>query len=275
MAYHPRPLFIDGARGRLFGVFFPSTVRPRGSYLYLPPFAEEMNRCRALAAEQARRFAQIGVQSLLLDPFGTGESEGGLEEASWEQWADDARQAARWLQAETGGQPGLWGMRLGALLASQLLAETPQAFSRLLLWQPVTSGKQFMTQYLRLRVAWLMERGQKGETTESIRADLASGSVVEVAGYPLSGTLVAGIDQARFPQAPAALGGCRIDWFEHAATRDKPLSIAASKAVAELEACHATVATRIFTGPPVWQLHERDEMPSLIDDTLALLGDSE
>ena len=48
-----------------------------------------MNRCRAMVALQARAFAALGAGTLVLDPFGTGESSGEFVAASWATWGDD------------------------------------------------------------------------------------------------------------------------------------------------------------------------------------------
>ncbi|MBR0568578.1 hydrolase 2, exosortase A system-associated [Azoarcus sp. L1K30] len=274
MKTETRPVFIDGSQGRLFGLYFPATVPARGAFLYLPPFAEEMNRCRALASAQARSFARIGYSCLLLDPFGTGESHGELEAASWDLWATDAGIAADWLARESGLCVSLWGMRLGGLLAGSMFESAPSRYGRLLLWQPVVNGKQFLTQYLRLRVAWLMERGLPAETTDLIRGRMAEGQVVEVAGYPLAGQLAAGIDAARLFSGESAMQAKRIDWFENVTNDSGALSIAARQVVSALEARGAVVGSHPFSGPPLWQLHERDALPTLISATTALFGES-
>ena len=269
-----RPVFIEGSCGRLFGLYFPAGPAPRGAVLYLPPFAEEMNRCRALAAEQARAFASSGISCLLLDPYGTGDSAGDLENATWAIWREDALLAANWLAQSSGCQVSLWGLRLGGLLAGQLFQTAPDHFDRLLLWQPVTNGKQFLTQYLRLRVAWLMERGLPAETTDGIRAAMAAGTPVEVAGYLLSGPLATSIDDARFPEGDTPLQGKHIDWLENATGTGAPLSIAARRSVDSLTARGAQIHAATFAGPPLWQLHKRDELPELIEISSALFGEA-
>lgn len=269
-----RPVFIDGTCGRLFGLHFPAGPAPRGALLYLPPFAEEMNRCRALAAEQARALAAAGISCLLLDPYGTGDSDGDLENATWAIWRDDALLATGWLAQAAGCRVSLWGLRLGGLLAGELFEAAPGQFERLLLWQPVSNGRQYLTQYLRLRVAWLMERGLPAETTDGIRATMADGTPVEVAGYLLAGDLAAGIDDARFPHGDSSLHGKRIDWLENAAEAGAPLSVAARRAVEQLQKLDAEVHATTFAGPPLWQLHKRDELPGLIEATCALFGES-
>ena len=272
MKVETRPVFVEGSRGRLFGLHFPAAGDARGAFLYLPPFAEEMNRCRALAAAQARAFALLGYSCLLLDPYGSGESDGELEAATWDIWLQDAVLAATWLGNASGQNVSLWGMRLGGLLAGSLFEAEPERYDRLLLWQPVVSGKQFMTQYLRLRVAWLMERGLPPETTDRIRASMVEGHVVEVAGYPLSGALCSGIDAARLFEADSSLQGKQIDWFENIATEGSTLSALARQTIPAIEARGGIVGSHPFTGPPLWQLHERDALPTLLNATSALFG---
>ena len=94
----PQPLFIDSAAGRIFALYFAPQNTPRGAVLYLPPLAEEMNRCRALAAAQARLLANAGYACLLFDYFGTGDSSGELSDANWDIWHGDVLAAAHWLE---------------------------------------------------------------------------------------------------------------------------------------------------------------------------------
>ncbi|HEY9550049.1 MAG TPA: hypothetical protein VIR45_11165, partial [Kiloniellaceae bacterium] len=88
-------LCLDGPAGPLFAVHHAAAPASRQGLglVYLPPFAEEMNRSRRMAALQARRLAALGVDDLLLDPFGTGDSAGDFGDARWEIWREDARTA--------------------------------------------------------------------------------------------------------------------------------------------------------------------------------------
>lgn len=266
MAVRPELFFLEGRQGRVFASYFPAAQSLRGGLLYLPPFAEEMNRCRATVAEQARRFSALGFASLLLDPYGTGDSEGDFSETSWTGWIDDARLAAAWMEERLGQPIALWGARSGALLAADLAHQDAGRFRRLLLWQPVIDGKLFLTQTLRLRVANLMDRGLPPETTESMRSEMQAGGKVEVAGYCVPGALASGIDACRL----ADLSGlCDLDivWLEHASAADKPLAPPSQKAVARLVEQGCRVKAQVFTGEPVWQLHERASVPELLELT--------
>src|SRR5438477_12928924 len=113
------PLYLEGGRRRLFGIYHaPQKGYPRPhSFIYVPPFAEEMNLARRMAALQARALAAAGTGVLLLDLFGTGDSDGDFCDASWELWMEDILVAADWLEGQGPTQIGLWGLRMGGLLA--------------------------------------------------------------------------------------------------------------------------------------------------------------
>jgi len=148
-----QPQFFDGAAGRLFGVQFePATGTPRASVLIIPPFAEEMNKSRRMLALQARALACAGLRVLMIDLYGTGDSEGDFADARWEIWIDDLKRCASRLARADPTPLSLLGVRIGALLAADLLAEL-EGVERLALWQPVSSGAQFLTQFLRMKLA--------------------------------------------------------------------------------------------------------------------------
>ena len=75
-------LFLPAEPGFRFGLYFPPcSTQPRGGVLYCPPFAEEMNKSRRMAALQARAFAKAGYGVLLLDLYGCGDSSGDFSDA--------------------------------------------------------------------------------------------------------------------------------------------------------------------------------------------------
>lgn len=265
------PQFIPSATGQVFTLYFPAQGPARGALLYLPPLTEEMNRCRALVSAQARALAAAGQAVLLLDYFGTGDSAGELKDASWDIWHADIDDAAAWLAQQTGLPVSLWGCRLGALLAAEAASRAPERFRHLLLWQPVVDGKLFLTQFLRLRVAALMDKGLPPETTDQMRARLAAGESIAISGYELPAALANAIDRARLTDLD--LRHAHIDWLENVAEPGKPLPPGSQKAIGALQAQGVHVAVHPFTAPPIWQLHERDEAPDLIAQTSALFAE--
>lgn len=262
--------FLRGPQGPLFSVYHPAAGRRRSDPLglvYAPPFAEEMNRSRRMAALQARRLAGLGIDVLLLDPFGTGDSAGDFGEARWETWREDVKAAATWLEERTAGRVGLWGLRLGALLAADVAAEDPARFARLVLWQPVLSGDRFLMQFLRLRLASAMTQGGAKESTKDLRARLAAGEALEIAGYELSSALADAIARRNLAELMAGLDLSRLDWLEVASGGEAALSPGTRELAAALERQGRRLAATAVPGEPFWAIQEITLAPELLRAT--------
>lgn len=264
----PRFMGQDGAR--FFTLQFVSSTRPKAHIVFLPPFGEEMNRCRSLVAAQARSFASAGYCCTLIDFFGTGDSEGQLRDASLSVWESNVSTVIQAVQREHPAPIIFWGLRLGGLLAlhfSMLPGCQPRD---IILWQPVNSAPLYVTQVLRQRVASLMVRDLPPETTKEIRQRLADGEDVEVSGYTLSGALVGQIE-AIDVSAMSSLCAGTIYWLEHVAEAGKEIGLASRKVVDQLSQQGNRIDVRTFSDPPIWQIHERDFAPQLLASTSGLL----
>lgn len=261
------PAFV-GDTYPAFAVHYRPAGIPRAHIIYLPPFAEEMNRCRAIVAEQARWFAQSGFSCATVDFYGTGESFGELRDATIPIWHHNISDLITSLTDQSDVPVYLWGCRLGALIAMDYLQSRTKTCQKLLLWQPVVSGKLFVTQMLRQRIAALMERGAPPETTTDIRTRLAGGETIEVAGYSLGGELISQLDQLDM----AGMGDRVADaiiWLEHSMDGSGTPNPKTASTIALLEQAGTNVTYHSFTGPPIWQLHERDTCVSLLASTQA------
>lgn len=266
----PEPGFIDGPRGRLFAIRRRPAAGDRVlDIVVVPPFAEEMNRSRRMVALLGARLAARGVGSLAVDPFGTGDSAGDFAEARWATWIDDILAAVASL--EPGRRVALLGIRLGAVLAAEAARRTG-AVDRLVLWQPVTSGEAFMTQVLRLRLAGDMAQADAARvTTKDLRARLASGEALEVAGYVLAPALVAAIDGLRLAALPP-LAGTPVEWLEVAADPSQGIAPAARPVIDAWTKAGAVVNAAVVAGEPFWSLQETTLAPALLDATIARLA---
>jgi len=258
-----RPRFLGAPGKRVFTQQFLPPGAVRGHIVYLPPFAEEMNRCRAIVATQARAFAARGFACTLLDFYGTGDSDGVLEDASLQRWHDDIHTTIETLRSESGAPLLLWGLRLGALIALDFAARGRQAVSGIILWQPVTSAALFVNQMLRQRIAMLSMRGLPAEKTADIRERLAQGEDVEIAGYRVSGKLLAELEAIDLTRMRGLCSG-RIHWIEHVLERGREPGPATRKAIAELEALDNTIDQHTFTGAQIWQVANREPADELL-----------
>ena len=267
------PLFLTGAAGQLFALYFPPQGGERGGWgvAYVPAFAEEMNQSRRMATLQARKLAAAGVGVLLLDLYGTGDSAGEFSEARWDIWLADVGVALDFLEAR-GLRPALWGLRLGGLLAVQAAAKQPDRVRRIVLWQPVSNGQTFLTQFLRLRVAAAMSEAEPKETTSGLRAKLIEEGSLEVAGYELSSELALAIEAGKLAaQAPAP--GCPVVWLEVASRAEAPVPPGAQRVVDGWREAGAEVRTSTVVGERFWSIQEPAMVPALWDATVSSWSD--
>lgn len=269
-----RPFFLDSPRGPLFCLYrAPVGVPPCGAVLYLHPFAEEMHKSRRMVAQQARYLAAAGWAVLQIDLTGCGDSAGDFGDATWEAWLGDAALGLAWLKTESGHVPRLWGLRTGALLALDLAAAQARLavdVGRVVLWQSVVDGELFLNQFLRLRLAReMLAGGQAQSGLKALRAALASGASLEIAGFMLSAPLAQALADHKLARIvpPGA-----VSWLELKAPGTEPVFAPASQAVmACWQQAQAVVSGTALCGDPFWSTQEISECPELLALTLAAL----
>lgn len=261
----PLPVLLDGTRGRLTGILYAAAtdVPFAGGVLVAPAFAEEMNRCRSMVAMAATRLAARGHDTLVLDPFGTGDAEGDFGDADWTTWRNDLRRGLEWMRARGATCTAILGVRLGAVMAAELAAADP-AIRRLALWQPVLDGKAYYTQFLRIRIAAELQSAGGIKSTDELRQRIAAGERIEVSGYRLGAGLTSEIDAVRWP---AALPDVKIGWFETLAAEDSTVPRPSTKAIDAARAAGRSVDLVTPVGPPFWQVHERAVADRLLEAT--------
>lgn len=265
-----RPAFIDGQRGKLF-VLMRRPAEPKTGVLIAPPFAEEMNKARHLFTDVANRLAAQGVAVVLVDLFGTGDSEGEFGDADWSVWKSDLAAAAAW--SDTQGAPitGMLAMRLGCALACEMVRDNGMVLQRCVFWQPVLAGGRALDQFLRLRVAAAMMQGDTKETVASLRAALREGRSVEVAGYDVGGGLAAQLDCVNLTEALSPRMGS-IRWIELVRSADAAPPGASLKAIEQARGAGVDIDLHALQGEPFWSSVELTRNPQLVDCTVASLG---
>lgn len=272
---HPpaRPFFLQAAPGKRFCLYHPPQGAVRGMVLHVPAHAEEMNKSRRMVARQSRLLAQRGFGVLLLDLYGCGDSEGDAGDARWEIWRADVACALDWLRTQADVAPTLWGLRLGALLALDVARQRP-GLASLLLWQPVTDGAAYLTQFLRLRLAADMLAAGRGKSeaggVDALRRRLAGGAALEIAGYTLAPALAAAIDAMAL--AGMAAPKCPVHWLDLAPQAGRAMPQARAATAARCVEGGWRLSTQTVQGPAFWSSQEIAEAPMLLDASLALLA---
>lgn len=261
--------FLDGPAGKRFCLVTRPDGDPVGGLLYLHPFAEELNKSRRMAALAAREFAERGWCVLQLDCHGCGDSAGDFGDATWNGWIADVGLGWDWLCRHVDAPVALWSLRGGSLLAADWLARV-DARPPLLMWQPVTNGKQHLTQFLRLKAAseMLAESDAKAVMAK-IRDELKAGCEVEVAGYRLSPALASGLDAAAL-RLPASFPS-PVALLELASGERADVSPALRTSVSRWAADGTPVTAEAVPGPPFWQTQEIEIAPGLIERSAAIL----
>ena len=248
---------------------------PRGDVravvICVAPFAEEMNTSRRMLAVAARALAHAGFAVVLVDLLGCGDSSGDFGDATWSLWLRDIGAAREWAARRFAGPQWLWGVRAGALLATQ--SATDQGECNLMLWQPVLSGKQHLNQFLRLKIAGAaLNQAENRETTQQIHARLRSGCHEEVAGYRVSPGLAEGMDGAALA-LPASFRG-RIVWCEVSPDEPAAISPASAGRIGDWREAGLDVRVRAVGGPAFWQTPEIAECPDLVEASRGELLDA-
>jgi exosortase A-associated hydrolase 2 len=264
--------FLESSKGRLFCLSTAPAGELRGGIILVPPFAEEMNKSRRMTALAARAFARKGWLVLQPDLYGTGDSEGDFAEADWDVWQHDLGACWAWLGEHISDLPKvLWTLRLGSLLAANWL-ERSGARARLLLWQPVSSGRQHLTQFLRLKVVNEMLAEADARTAMSrFRAALEQGEVVEVAGYGLSPALASGMERADFAPSPEVVES--VYALEVISGGREGVSPGLVRLVEACKARGIRCEAAAVDGSPFWSTQEIELAPALIDASCAALDE--
>lgn len=262
--------FLDSDLGKRFCVYhnMVEEAKAHRAILLVPPFAEELNKSRHMLNALAQELAARGFAVLLIDLQGCGDSEGEFRDSSWENWLGDLAVAYRYLRQRTLLPVSILAVRLGALLALDFLKHGNYPIDQLILWQPVVNGRQFLNQFLRLRLASDMLEGKNklANGTQAIRNALLAGEVIEIAGYELPPKLALAIEAQKISDyLPLEYP---IDWLE--LQTDAYAEIAPTKKQIIDSWCRqkVTVNIRQITGEEFWASQELAKNPKLLACTV-------
>ena len=267
MIPHAEVFFLPAADGgQRLCLFHAPLGTPRSRVLYLHPFAEEMNKSRRMAALACRALAEAGHAVLQIDLRGCGDSSDDFGDASWADWQADVCLGLAWLDARVSDAPlWLWGLRAGCLLAAGDWGR-PVNY---LLWQPMTSGKLALQQFLRLKLAAEMASGASKGLMEQMKTELTAGRAVDIAGYRWGSALASGLDAAKL--APVGTPG-RVEWLDLSTRDDAVLTPVSEQAIKTWQDAGWVVRPQIVQGPGFWATSEIELAPALITRTVEALS---
>ena len=264
----PSAFFLAVDPGKRFCIHHsPAKGRePAGSVVYVHPFGEEMNKSRRMAALQSRRLAAEGFSVLQIDLHGCGDSSGDFADARWQSWTRDVKAAVHWLKERVNAPISLWGLRLGAMLAAEVACDPAMGIERLLLWQPVVNGAQFLSQFLRLRLTGEMLAGGTATTAiHELQSALARGDSLEIAGYELHPELAFAIEHLNPGGMVPAVK--QVSWIEVAADAALPMRPASRRVLDAWQAAGLETRAATVAGEPFWSTLEITECEALLATT--------
>ncbi len=265
--------FIDGPAGLLFvaGHRPGPAELPAHWVLVVPPLGEELNKSRRTLGLLGQSLAGVGLGLVVVDLFGTGDSEGDFRAATWQGWVADIACARRWLLDQGARRVDLLAVRGGALLAWDYLAQAQAEAERLLLWQPIIGGHQLATQLLRLRLAAGALGKGEAETAASLRDQLAREHWLDIAGYRFSAGLFAGLEAARLTPLQGRRIGA-IDWFQVQPGTDQALAPAAQSTLDAWRGAGLAVGLFLADDEPFWATQEICAGTALVQATTERLA---
>jgi exosortase A-associated hydrolase 2 len=241
--------------------------------------AEEMNKSRRMVAMQSRALAVAGCAVLRADLMGCGDSAGDFGDAGWDAWVDDvvdacalARSRCRDTWPDVTPPPlWLWGQRSGCLLAAAA-AKRASLDGGFLFWQPVSSGRQALNQFMRLKSMGALQPGVARGDVDDLRRDLAEGRTIDVAGYRLSSSLAHGLERALLE--PAASAGLPVHWLEVSPHEGAGLLPASAAVIERWRSAGHPVTAQVVGGPSFWSTVEIEDAPALVDATRRALTET-
>ena len=219
--------------------------------VFVPPFAEEHNKCRRQVSETARLLAARGYSALIIDLYGTGDSEGEFSDASWSCWKEDVACAVNWATHRGLGVDAVIATRLGCVLAADGLAQAKLRVRKTVFWQPVTTGERHVKQFLRYGMAASLAKAESGNSVDKLKQRLAAGETLEIAGYPLTPALWRELQEARLSDhLNTFLGHLHI--LEVGRRKDDCLSPESQEIVSVAVERGLPTASSRFLGDPFW-----------------------
>lgn len=176
------PFYFGTNERRLLGVYEAArrSKASRAVVLCHPWGGEYIHAYRAMR-QLAKMLTANDIHTLRFDYFGTGDSAGSTTAGDIRGWEIDIQSAIEELQDTTGvARVSLVGLRLGATLAANVAVRMSPLVNSLVLWDPVASGAEYLTELHRgARGGWFLLKS-------AVARPAADGGGHEIMGFPLT-----------------------------------------------------------------------------------------
>lgn len=269
MAFRLDARFEDFDGHRSVVVRWRPVQPPRAQAVFFPAFGDEMNQTRRMVKLAAEALAARGIESVVFDPFGTGDSSAGFEDATVARWLADCRAIVVRVQAEAPTQPLLLiGCRLGVALAVETSRALPEPAAALIGWAPLLEGKQQLSGMLRADKVSRMQKSDAAGAPEP-KTLWSAGECAWLGGYPVSAALaeqLEALDATAVPKAACAtLIDVRVPVGEEPVAPTEPL-----KKRCESWTSHGVrTDVQAVPGAGFWNVADLVDVPELVEATLA------
>ncbi len=173
--------FYFGPDESLYGLLHsPAVSAARGSVLICNAIGNESNRCQYLLRLIAERLAAQGFSVLRFDYLGHGDSAGDQRMGTPDRWQADIQAAYEYLKMRTAAPVSVLGVRLGAALAQQALAN--HSVERFAFLDPIYDATGFLTVQRRMQD----QKARKLLVIRNLRKPAALPGAQELGGYTYS-----------------------------------------------------------------------------------------
>lgn len=187
--YAEQPLFFESGRASLFGILHtPPQTSNRQGIVFCHPFMEEKLWAHRVFVSFARKLAMLGYTILRFDYFGHGDSEGDFEQSTVKTRLTDIHAAIEFLKSSCPDLEfiNLLGLRFGATLAG-IVASERKDIAKLMLWEPVINGSNYMQEILRSNLTTqLAIHGKVMINREQLIETMKAGNTVNIEGYEMT-----------------------------------------------------------------------------------------
>jgi pimeloyl-ACP methyl ester carboxylesterase len=161
--------FFFGSHERLFGMYHPPVIHPRGhGVVVCPPLFNEYYRSHFTLKRIATELARKGYDVLRFDYFGTGDSRGVIPSSPFDTWSRDigdgiheVRRLASCRQVSA----------ITARFSASLALAWQHDLGKYICWDPVFDGREYLKQMNETHSASLAEHVKMSETERKLHKE--------------------------------------------------------------------------------------------------------